>query len=151
MPRVLMILAALMGAAGVVLAALGAHANASLGSAANILLFHAPMVFVTLIAAARGLLQRRLSDVAAIGFVLGAALFAGDIAVRAYFGRPLFPMAAPSGGFVLIASWLVLAGAALGRSGQPDAQEKSVDRSPRFSERPVGGGTVRRFQSASSR
>jgi uncharacterized membrane protein YgdD (TMEM256/DUF423 family) len=40
-------------------------------------------------------------------------LFAGDLALRAFVGHHLFPMAAPSGGVVLIVSWLTLAGAAL--------------------------------------
>jgi uncharacterized membrane protein YgdD (TMEM256/DUF423 family) len=111
--RALMILASLMGAAGVVLAALGAHAAASLNSAAYMLLFHAPAVFAALLGAQQGLLQRRLADTAAMGFVLGTALFAGDVALRNLAGHALFPMAAPSGGFVLIASWLALASAAL--------------------------------------
>jgi uncharacterized membrane protein YgdD (TMEM256/DUF423 family) len=113
MQRILMILAALMGAAGVVLAALGAHTAASLNSAAYMLLFHAPAVFATLAAAHQGLLRRRFADIAAMGFVLGALLFAGDIAMRNLGGHALFPMAAPTGGFVLIASWLALASAAL--------------------------------------
>jgi uncharacterized membrane protein YgdD (TMEM256/DUF423 family) len=115
MSRVLLTLAGLMGAAGVVLAALGAHsaAGASVNSAASMLLFHAPAVIVTILAIGQGLLSRRFGDMAAVGFVLGAALFSGDIALRAFAGHGLFPMAAPTGGFVLIASWLALAGAAL--------------------------------------
>jgi uncharacterized membrane protein YgdD (TMEM256/DUF423 family) len=45
--------------------------------------------------------------------VLGAALFSGDIAMRAFAAHRLFPMAAPSGGFILIAAWLALAAAAI--------------------------------------
>ncbi|HQR91592.1 MAG TPA: hypothetical protein PLH31_20420, partial [Caulobacter sp.] len=59
-----------------------------------------------------GLLKRPLGFVAAFGFVLGAALFAGDLAMRQYQGRSLFAMAAPTGGTTLILSWLVLAIAA---------------------------------------
>ena len=38
---------------------------------------------------------------------IGGALFAGDVAARAFIGARLFPMAAPTGGMILIASWLV--------------------------------------------
>ena len=47
--------------------------------------------------------------VAACGFVAATALFAGDLTLRHYAGHGLFPMAAPTGGTLLIASWLVLA------------------------------------------
>jgi uncharacterized membrane protein YgdD (TMEM256/DUF423 family) len=40
-------------------------------------------------------------------------LFAADVASRAYLGSRLFPMAAPTGGVILIISWLVLVAAAL--------------------------------------
>ena len=46
------------------------------------------------------------------GYVLGGALFAGDVSMRAFAGHRLFPMAAPTGGTILIVSWLVLALAA---------------------------------------
>jgi uncharacterized membrane protein YgdD (TMEM256/DUF423 family) len=46
-------------------------------------------------------------------WVLGAALFSGDIALRALAGHRLFAMAAPSGGIILIAAWLGLAAAAI--------------------------------------
>ena len=37
----------------------------------------------------------------------------GDIALRAFTGCRLFPMAAPTGGTILIVAWLVLAVAAI--------------------------------------
>jgi uncharacterized membrane protein YgdD (TMEM256/DUF423 family) len=113
--RVLIALASLMGAAGVVLAALAAHgADASrLVPASSMLLFHAPVIFAAILLAERGLVLRRVALVAAVGFVIGAALFAGDLAVRQFAGHSLFPMAAPTGGTLLIASWLVLAVAAV--------------------------------------
>jgi len=49
-----------------------------------------------------------------IAWVFGAALFSGDIALRAFSGHRLFVMAAPTGGIVLIAAWLALAVAAIG-------------------------------------
>ena len=50
--------------------------------------------------------------VAAWGFVVATALFAGDLTLRHYAGHGLFPFAAPTGGTLLIASWLLLAVAA---------------------------------------
>jgi uncharacterized membrane protein YgdD (TMEM256/DUF423 family) len=50
---------------------------------------------------------------AAFGFVVAAALFAGDLTLRQFAGHGLFPFAAPTGGTLLIASWLVLALAAV--------------------------------------
>jgi uncharacterized membrane protein YgdD (TMEM256/DUF423 family) len=46
---------------------------------------------------------------AAWGFVVAAALFAGDLTLRQYAGHSLFPFAAPTGGSLMIASWLALA------------------------------------------
>ena len=43
---------------------------------------------------------------------IAAGLFAGDLTLRQYAGHGLFPMAAPTGGTLLIASWLALAVAA---------------------------------------
>jgi uncharacterized membrane protein YgdD (TMEM256/DUF423 family) len=109
--RILAVLAALMGGDGVILAAGAAHlADASrLGAASSMLLFHATAVLATVALAERGVLHPRISMVAAFGFVIAASLFAGDLAVRQYAGHSLFPMAAPTGGTLLIASWLVLA------------------------------------------
>jgi uncharacterized membrane protein YgdD (TMEM256/DUF423 family) len=108
-------LSGLMGAAGVVLLAASAHAAAGAGldGAGQMLLFHAAAVIAAASAAQQSLLFRPLALAAMIGFVLGAALFAGDIAMRAFAGHRLFPMAAPSGGMILIASWLAMAAAAV--------------------------------------
>jgi uncharacterized membrane protein YgdD (TMEM256/DUF423 family) len=112
--RVLIVLAAIMGADGVILAAASAHqADASrLGAASSMLLFHATAVLATVALAERALIHARLALFAAFGFVIAAALFAGDLTLRQYAGHGLFPMAAPTGGTLLIASWLVLAVAA---------------------------------------
>ncbi|MFZ1681462.1 MAG: DUF423 domain-containing protein, partial [Rhizobiaceae bacterium] len=48
---------------------------------------------------------RALRMAAAI-IALGVALFAGDLALRAFAGTRLFPMAAPTGGIAMIAGWL---------------------------------------------
>ena len=62
--------------------------------------------------AERGIVHARLGIAAGCGFVIAAALFAGDLTLRQYAGHGLFPMAAPTGGTLMIVSWLVLAVAA---------------------------------------
>jgi len=113
--RVLVVLAGLMGACGVMLAAGAAHlADASrLGAASSMLLFHACAVLGSVALTERGVLRAQIGLAAAIGFVIAASLFAGDLTLRQYAGHSLFPMAAPTGGTLLIASWLVLALSAL--------------------------------------
>ena len=115
--RVLIVLAGAMGADGVILAAASAHqADASrLASASSMLLFHACAVLATVALAERALVQARIGFGAAFGFVIASVLFAGDLALRQYAGHGLFPMAGPTGGTLLIASWLALAVAAAWR------------------------------------
>ena len=112
--RILIVLAAIMGADGVMLAAASAHtADASrLAPASSMLLFHACAVLGAAALAERTLVHGKIGLAAAAGFVLGASLFAGDLTLRHYAGNGLFPMAAPTGGTLLIASWLVLGVAA---------------------------------------
>jgi uncharacterized membrane protein YgdD (TMEM256/DUF423 family) len=112
--RMLVVLAGAMGAAGVALAAASAHQPDAtrLASASSMLLFHAPAVLAAALLAERGVIHMRLGLVAAFGFVAAAALFAGDLTLR-QAGHALFPMAAPTGGTLLILSWLVLAVAAV--------------------------------------
>ena len=112
--RLLILWTGLMGAAGVALAAASAHLPDAtrLASASTMLLFHAPAALAALLLIERGLVQRHLAAVAAAGLALGASLFAGDLIARQYLGAGLFPMAAPSGGTLTMAGWLLL-----GRSG----------------------------------
>ena len=112
--RILIILAAIMVADGVILAAASAHQPDAtrLASASSMLLFHALAVLAAVALTERGLIHVRLGIVAAWGFVIAAALFAGDLTLRQYAGHGLFPMAAPTGGTLLIVSWIVLAVAA---------------------------------------
>jgi uncharacterized membrane protein YgdD (TMEM256/DUF423 family) len=109
--RILIICAGIMGADGVILAAASAHQpDASrLGSASSMLLFHAAAVLGAVALIERGITHLRLGLVAAFGFVIAASLFAGDLAMRQYAGHGLFPMAAPTGGTLLIVSWVALA------------------------------------------
>jgi uncharacterized membrane protein YgdD (TMEM256/DUF423 family) len=112
--RILIILAGVMGADGVILAAASAHeADATrLASASSMLLFHSSAVLAVVALAERGVIHIRIGIAAAWGFVIAAALFAGDLTLRQYAGHSLFPFAAPTGGTLLILSWLVLAVAA---------------------------------------
>ncbi|HKU08724.1 MAG TPA: DUF423 domain-containing protein [Bradyrhizobium sp.] len=112
--RVLIVLAGIMGADGVMLAAASAHqADASrLGAASSMLLFHACAVLATVVLAERALIHARIGLGAATGFVIAAGLFSADLTLRQYAGYGLFPLAAPTGGTLMIASWLALAVAA---------------------------------------
>ena len=112
---ILIALAGVMGAAGIILAAAGAHVapGSGLDSAAYMLLFHAAAVLGGAALAQQGVLWRPLALAVLAGFVLGPALFSGDIALRAFTAHRLFPFAAPTGGFILIAAWLGLVAAAL--------------------------------------
>jgi uncharacterized membrane protein YgdD (TMEM256/DUF423 family) len=112
---ILIALAGVMGAGGIVLAAAGAHVapGAGLDSAAYMLLFHAAAVVGGAALLLQGVLWRPLALVVLAAWVLGAILFSGDIALRAFTAHRLFPFAAPSGGFILIAAWLALAAAAV--------------------------------------
>ena len=108
---ILIALAGLMGAAGIVLAAAGAHIapGAGLDSAASMLLFHAAAVIGGAALIQQGALWRPLALAVLAAWVLGAVLFSGDIALRAFTAHRLFPFAAPSGGMIMIAAWLALA------------------------------------------
>jgi uncharacterized membrane protein YgdD (TMEM256/DUF423 family) len=87
--------------------------GSGLDSAAYMLLFHAAAVLGGAALAQQGVLWRPLAMIVLAAWVLGAALFSGDIALRALAGHRLFAMAAPSGGIILIAAWLGLAAAAI--------------------------------------
>jgi len=102
--RILTVLAGLLGAAGVVVAAVAAHGGygETLNTASLFALIHAALA----IAMTRGL-PTRLTTLAGAVIIMGAFLFCGDLALRAIAQRGIFPMAAPLGGFLLIGGWLV--------------------------------------------
>jgi len=112
---IFIVLAGLMGAGGIILAAAGAHVapGAGLDSAATMLLLHAAAVLGGTALLLHGVLWRPLLLIVLAAWLIGAALFSGDIALRAFAGHRLFVMAAPSGGTILIAAWLALAGAGI--------------------------------------
>ena len=114
MMSILLVIAGLMGAGGIVLSAAGTHAypGAGLDTAGQILLFHAAAILGVSAAIDRGLLSRALGLLSAWGLVIGSLLFAGDVSLPIYAGVGLFPKAAPTGGIILIASWIATAVAA---------------------------------------
>lgn len=119
--RLLLLVAGLMGAAGVVFAALASHtyAGTSLSVAATMLSLHAPAVIAVAVARKAGVLHDLAARIAAWALVAGTVLFCGDLAMRAFMGAGLFQMAAPIGGSLMIAAWIgvAVAGAVGGARG----------------------------------
>lgn len=106
-------LAGLLGAGGVAGAAAAAHGSAGadlLMLAAAMALVHAPALLAL---AALPLASALWKALPGLAFGLGTLLFSGDLATRAITGERLLPMAAPAGGTLLIAGWLLVAVAAL--------------------------------------
>jgi uncharacterized membrane protein YgdD (TMEM256/DUF423 family) len=112
--RILVILAGIMGADGVILAAVATHQGdaARLLPASSMLLFHSTALLAVVALTERGIIAGKGGLIAAFGFVIASALFAGDLSLRHFADHALFPFAAPIGGTLLIVSWLVLAIAA---------------------------------------
>src|SRR5580704_9668330 len=92
--RILVILAGIMGADGIILAAASAHQPDAtrLASASSMLLFHATAVLAVVALTERGVIHLRIGIAAAFCFFLAAALFSGDLTIRQYAGHSLFPM-----------------------------------------------------------
>jgi uncharacterized membrane protein YgdD (TMEM256/DUF423 family) len=109
--RLFVLAAGLCGAAGVGLSAAAAHAGGAFtGTAASFLLAHAPaLLAIGLIGGSRWL------RIAGFILLIGVVLFSGDLVARDFLGTRLFPFAAPTGGTLLIAGWLVTAASALFR------------------------------------
>jgi uncharacterized membrane protein YgdD (TMEM256/DUF423 family) len=108
-------LAGLAGGGGVILSAAAAHgsANPMLQTAAYFLMLHA-VATIAVCSLALAAPQRGAWFLgAAAVFLLGGALFAGDLSARALAGARLFPMAAPIGGTLLILGWAFVVIAAL--------------------------------------
>ena len=79
MSHILITLAGLMGASGVILGAVGAHVapGTGLDSAAYTLLFHAAAILGATAVLHQGLLWRPPVAIALVAWVLGAVLFSG--------------------------------------------------------------------------
>lgn len=114
--RLLLVIAGLIGASGVALAAAASHAASDpaalrlLAGAAAISLSHAPAL-LGLVALHEN--RGRLVLWPAIVLATGTMLFVGDLIMRVWLGRGLFPMAAPAGGLAMVAGWLLVAAGAI--------------------------------------
>ena len=110
-PLVLAGVAALMGAAGVALAAAGVHESGGelAERGALFLLLHAAAALAIAAHARVAIASARALVV--VGFVMeaGAALFSAELAMRAFTGERIFPFAAPIGGTTMMLSWVALA------------------------------------------
>lgn len=107
--RPLLLVAALFGAAGVALAALGSHAaDTNIAIAASFLQLHAAALVALSLLPIIGLFRFGPWVLAT-----GTLLFSGDLVARSQLGSALFPMAAPVGGGAMIAGWLLIAAGAL--------------------------------------
>jgi uncharacterized membrane protein YgdD (TMEM256/DUF423 family) len=110
-PLILAGIAALMGAAGVALAAAGVHESGGelAERGALFLLLHAAAALAIAAHARVAIASARALVV--VGFVMevGAALFSAELAMRAFTGERIFPFAAPIGGTTMMLSWVALA------------------------------------------
>lgn len=102
------VFAGLFGAAGVAGAAVAAHVAGDrfVAIAASMALIHAPALL-----GLAAILSRapRLLGLAGAAMMVGVVLFSGDLAMRTATGASLFANAAPTGGSMLIAGWLLAA------------------------------------------
>jgi len=105
------LVAGLMGMAGVALAAGASHGADPrlLGGASAMCLAHAPILLVL----ALNIQSLRTAKAAGLLLGLGTILFAADLVTRHYTGNALFPMSAPIGGMIMMAGWLAVAFGAL--------------------------------------
>ena len=123
----LIALAAIFGATGVVFGAFGAHALAGVlegsagdtwDTAARYHLLHAvALIGVAYIHDRR---PRALSRAAGVFFIVGIVLFSGSLYVLAVTDIKILGAVAPLGGAALIAGWMLLAAAVLGRTHTAD-------------------------------
>ena len=100
--------AGLFGAAGVAGAALAAHVAADdrfVAIAASMALFHGPALLGLAAVLPRA---PKLLGLAGVAVIVGVVLFSGDLGTRAATGASLFANAAPTGGMMLIAAWLMV-------------------------------------------
>lgn len=117
--RALVVLAGLSGLMGIAASAAAAHTTGggNLETAGRYLLLHAAALVGVVALAGTGLVHPTLGRSAGSLFVLGLVLFAGDLSWRVLRGGALLPMAAPTGGILLMLGWALLALAALVRPG----------------------------------
>jgi len=119
--------AGLAGAAGLITAPAAAHVNADplLNTAATVLQIHAAAA-IGVIAHAGQQRDGTGFRIAASLLILGACLFGGDLIFHVWSGSRLFPMAAPTGGSLMIIGWFIVAVTALIRLVQLGKRGQSV-------------------------
>ncbi|MBB5704437.1 uncharacterized membrane protein YgdD (TMEM256/DUF423 family) [Ochrobactrum daejeonense] len=99
-------LAGLCGALAIAAYAGAAHGGENhLGNIAPLLLGHAPAFLVLSLIVP----VSRFAYLGGVLLILGLTLFCGDLFMRDMTGNRLFPMAAPTGGSLMILGWLAIA------------------------------------------
>lgn len=109
--KLVAVAAGVFGATGIILSAVAAHLepSAALQNASLILLVHAPALLAILAAVRTRVLPRFGGLLGVTVLAIGVVLFSGDLSFRMFVGTPLFPLAAPAGGMLLISGWTILA------------------------------------------
>lgn len=98
-------LAGLCGALAIAAYAGAAHGGENhLGAIAPLLIGHAPALLVLSLIVPNS----RIANIGGALLVAGLVLFFGDLFMRDMTGNRLFPMAAPTGGSLMILGWLVV-------------------------------------------
>ncbi len=102
--RALCLAGGLCGAAGVAFSAIATHSGGgTMQTGASFLLMHAPAFLAV------GLFAPKPIRLAAWSLFFGVALFSADLIIRNYGAERLFPMAAPTGGSLMILGWIAIA------------------------------------------
>ena len=98
-------LAGLCGALAIAAYAGAAHGGDNhLSTIAPMLLGHAPALLVLSLI----IPNSRVANIGGALLIAGLALFCGDLFMRDMTGNRLFPMAAPTGGSLMILGWLIV-------------------------------------------
>lgn len=98
-------LAGLCGALAIAAYAGAAHGGDNhLSTIAPMLLGHAPALLVLSLI----IPNSRVANIGGALLIAGLALFCGDLFMRDMTGNRLFPMAAPTGGSLMILGWLTV-------------------------------------------
>jgi uncharacterized membrane protein YgdD (TMEM256/DUF423 family) len=105
-------LAALSGAAGIMESAASAHTitDPLLKTSANLLLVNAGAVIALIVYASNR--SQCWGLLGAATLLAGSLLFCGELSTHVFFGQRAFAFAAPIGGLLMIAGWLIAAASA---------------------------------------
>jgi uncharacterized membrane protein YgdD (TMEM256/DUF423 family) len=115
-------LAALSGAAGIMESAASAHTitDPLLKTSANILIFNAAAVIAVGVYALNQ--SQRWALFGAATLLAGSLLFCGELTTHVFFGQKFFAFAAPVGGLLMITGWLIAAANAFASALRPSAK-----------------------------